>query len=165
MRSSEGQPERLPEQIAIGLVQDAEAYRLAALRVQPRDAPIGEVDLIAPAWHLLCHSAELALKAFLLSNGADPGSKPGGLKHPALRHNLLGLYEAAVAQGFAPPDAEFGELMEWLAPYHSAHDFRYRKPGLVSLAAPFFIAEVLEPVIARVEGTVRERWRTRRGSR
>ena len=155
---SEAPPERPPEQIAIGMIQDAEAYRVAAVRTLPRGAPLQDNHLTAPAWHLLCHAAELALKAYLLSDGVDPSARKGGITHSSVRHNLSGLYEMATDRGFRPPDAEFGELMEWLSPYHGAHAFRYRRPGRHRLPAPFFIAEILRPVISGVAQIVRARW-------
>ncbi|MCJ2070787.1 hypothetical protein MKK75_18655 [Methylobacterium sp. J-030] len=156
---------RPSEQIAIGLIQDAEAYRAAAVRVHPKRAPHRDVNLLAPAWHLLCHASELALKAYLLSGGADPSAKQGGLMHSTLRHNLVGLYRLALERGFNPPSEEFGELMDFLGPYHGAHVFRYREQGRMPLHPPFAIAETLEPVIAGIAQTVRERWSAAHGGR
>ena len=158
MSESPEPADRAPQLIAIGMVQDAEAYRVAALRTHPEGSPHRDNNLTAPAWHLLCHSAELALKAYLLSGGADPSARKGGVTHSSIRHNLSGLFDLAIERGFKPPDEEFGDLMEWLSPYHGAHAFRYRRTGLVRLPAPFFIANVLEPVIADIARTVRARW-------
>lgn len=163
--SSKPPVERPPEQIAIGMIQDAEAYRVAAVRTLPREAPAQDNHLTAPAWHLLCHAAELALKAYLLSNGADPSARKGGITHSSIRHNLFGLYEMAIDRGFEAPDDDFGQLMEWLSPYHGAHAFRYRRPGRARLPAPFFIAEVLESVISDTARIVRIRWTEAHGDR
>lgn len=149
---------RPPQQVAIGLIQDAEVYRAAAARVCPKRPPRRETALLAPAWHLLCHSSELALKAYLLSGGADASARKGGLMHTAVRHDLVALYALAIVRGFEPPDEEFGELMDFLGPYHGAHVFRYREPGRMPLLPPFEIAEILAPVIAGIAQTVRARW-------
>ena len=152
---------RPPQQVAIGLIRDAEAYRLAAVRVVPKRPPLypaSDPHLLAPAWHLLCHASELALKAYLLSGGADQSAKKGGLMHSAIRHNLNGLYQLAVEHGFEPPDEEFGDLIEFLDPYHAAHVFRYREEGRMPYVPPAVIADILEPVIVGISQTVRQRW-------
>lgn len=153
-----------PETLATRLVRDAESYRLAALRVHPKDDPDAKPRLLARAWFLLCHSAELSLKAYLLCHGVANDRKTGGLKNQALRHNLSGLYAEAVAIGFAPPNDEFSNQVELLAPYHEAHAFRYRKTGWVSLSEPRHIASVLKPVIADIALTVRRRWQATQGA-
>ena len=163
MSDEQPKPKRPPEQVAVGYIKEAEAYRLAALRVHPPGTQNADVNLLAPAWHLLCHSSELALKAFLLSHGADPGGKKGGLMHIDMRHKLMRLYEAALARGFKAPDDEFRELIEWLAPYHSNHVFRYREPGRIWLASPFLIGEILEPVISDIARIVQQRWMAAHG--
>lgn len=107
------------EQIALGIAQDAEAYRLAAVKIEP-GGDILEVDLqmAIPAWHLLSHAAELAFKAYLLSHGIADGFREGELKHPALRHCLLPLLEMAIRHNFRPPSDAFGDVIEQLDPYH-----------------------------------------------
>lgn len=158
----EGRP---PQQIAIGVISDAEAYREAALLVEPKEEPLFvKASLVAPAWHLLCHSTELAMKAFLLSHGADPGSRPGGLLHHSLRHNLAALYERAQEKGLTT-SSEFEEILASLSPFHEAHIFRYRRPGYISLPTPYVIADALEPVIANIKGVVRQRWMESQGLR
>lgn len=165
--SEDPQPTRRrpPEQMAIGLIRDAEAYRAAATRICPAREPFSTQDanLLAPAWHLLCHAAELALKAYLLSGGADPGSKKGGLMHSAIRHNLIGLYTRALEGGLQSPNEDFGDLIEFLDPYHAAHVFRYREEGRMPYVPPSTIADILEPVIAGIAQTVRGRWTAAHG--
>lgn len=156
---------RSPQQVAIGVISDAEAYRAAALLVEPEEEPLFvKASLAAPAWHLLCHSTELAMKAFLLSHGADPGSRPGGLLHNSLRHNLAALYERAQEKGLTT-SREFEEILAELSPFHEAHIFRYRRPGYISLPTPHVIADALEPVIANIKGVVRQRWMESQGLR
>jgi hypothetical protein len=154
---------RPPGQIAVGMVQDAEAYRLAAVRVHPRSSPHQDGMLLAPAWHLLCHSVELTLKAYLLSAGADPSGGKGGLKHSSIRHNLVGLHERAQSHGFKPAGDGFEQVVAFLGPYHGDHVFRYRKPGSMPLFPPHAIADILKPVIAGASRTVRERWQATLG--
>ena len=163
MSGKQLQAETSPQVMAISYVRHAEAYRISALRVCPEETPSSDVALIIPAWHLLCHSSELALKAYLLSGGADPSGKKGGLKHTSLRHNLIGLYDLAVDRGFTAPDGEFGGLMAGLAPFHTDHVFRYLKTGCISLATPRHIGTVLEPIILNIAKTAGARWRATRG--
>lgn len=91
---------------------------------------------MAPAPFLLCHAAELALKAFLLSHGADPSGKAGGLKSFDLGHNLVALYQRAVDQGFEAPDVRLANMVDWLGAAHQAHSFRCRSLGVRSLPLP-----------------------------
>ncbi|WP_342148164.1 hypothetical protein [Methylorubrum sp. SB2] len=112
-----------------------------------------------PAWHLLSHAAELALKAYLLSHGVADGSKAGELKHPALRHCLLPLLELTIKHNFRPPSDAFGDIIEQLDPYHRTHFFRCRQIGRFSLPMPHAISEVLRPGIASILAEVENRWR------
>jgi hypothetical protein len=151
-------PSRPPEQIAIGIIQDAEAYRKAAVMVDTANEG-SHPRFFAPTYFLLCHSAELALKAFLTTHRMPARD----LQKVEIRHNLRALYEAALAYGLKVPVEkdgydEFGDLMDWLSPFHKAHAFRYRQPGYVQLPSPAFMADRLEPVIADIAGIVRTRW-------
>lgn len=152
----EGVP-RPPHEMAVGYIKEAEAYHRASLLVHSSDELLSDVDLIPPALFLLCHATELALKAFLLSHGADPGAKAGGLKNPSLGHNLVGLYELAIAKGFEPPDARLGDLVDWLGPAHRSHSFRYRDLGARRLPLPVVVAEVLSSAIISIKRTVGRR--------
>jgi hypothetical protein len=151
-------PSRPPEQIVIGIIQDAEAYRKAAVMVVTANEGSHQ-RYFAPTYFLLCHSAELALKAFLTSHRVPEKE----LKDFEVRHNLRALYEIAVSHGLKVPVeedgySEFGDLMDWLSPFHKAHAFRYRQPGYIQLPSPALMAELLEPVIADIAGIVRTRW-------
>lgn len=145
---------RPPHEMAVGYIREAEAYHRGALLVHSSPEPFPDLELMAPALFLLCHATELALKAYLLSHGADPGPKAGGLKNPALGHNLVALYELAVAQGFTPPDDRLADMVEWLGPAHQAHSFRYRELGVRSLPLPVLFGEVLSAAIGSIKRTV-----------
>ena len=145
---------RPSHEMAVGFISEAEAYHRAALLVHSSPEPTPDVELMAPALFLLCHATELALKAYLLSHGADPGPKAGGLKNQALGHNLVALYELALTQGFTPPDDRIAAMVEWLGPAHQVHSFRYRELGFRSLPIPVLFAEVLASTIRSVKRTV-----------
>ncbi|MDP4006905.1 hypothetical protein [Methylobacterium sp. NEAU K] len=145
---------RPPHEMAVGYVKEAEAYHRAALLVHSSREMVSDVALMAPALFLLCHATELALKAYLLSHGADPGAKVGGLKNPAIGHNLVALYGLAVAQGFKATDDRLADMVEWLGPAHQAHSFRYRELGYRNLPLPVLFAEVLSSTIASIKRTV-----------
>lgn len=150
-------PPRPPHEMAVGYISEAEAYHRAALLVHSSTEPLDAIDLMAPALFLLCHATELALKAYLLSHGADPGAKAGGLKNPAVGHNLIALYEMAVDQGFEPADDRLASMVEWLGPAHQAHSFRYRGLGAYHLPLPALFTEVLASTILSIKGTVSRR--------
>ena len=73
-----------------------------------------------PRYFLLCHSIELALKAYL----ALRGSTPGQLRQSERRHNLDQLVNEAVEKGLAlPPLAQ--ERIELLHKAHKKYWHRY----------------------------------------
>lgn len=142
---------RPAEQMAIGLSQDAEIYLDAASRVHQGDEQ-AIPRYMPPTYFLFCHAIELLLKAFLASHGTDER----GLRK--FGHDLNAAFAAATERGFSPADDRFPELVEWLAPYHEDHIFRYRQPGLARLPLPSETATILQPVIASVKATVRARY-------
>lgn len=140
--------------MAVGYIRDAEAYRRAALLVHPREEPGSDPDMLPPALFLLSHAVELALKAFLLSKGVSDGRNEGELKHPAVRHDLVRLYDLALAHGFVASGPHFDGVVDWLGPFHSGHAFRYRQTGAVELPTPSRVSALLAPVIAGIGRSV-----------
>ncbi|WP_243970294.1 hypothetical protein [Methylobacterium sp. J-026] len=140
--------------MAVGYIRDAEAYRRAALLVHPREEPGSDPDMLPPALFLLSHAVELALKAYLLSQGVPDGWNEGELKHPAVRHDLVRLHDLAVAHGFVANGPHFDGIVDWLGPFHRGHAFRYRQTGWATLPAPSRVADLLAPVIADIGRSV-----------
>src|SRR5262249_59927432 len=61
--------------------------------------------------------------------------------------------------GFAPADDRFPELVQWLAPYHLDHSFRYRKgKGPRQLPAASEAAEIIHNVVEAVDRYVRSHY-------
>lgn len=147
-------PERPPHEMAVGYIRDAEAYRQAALLVHPREEPGSNPDLLSPALFLLSHAVELALKAYLLSQGVPDGWGEGELKHPAVRHDLVRLHNLALAHSFVASGPHFDVVVDWLGPFHRGHAFRYRQTGGVRVPTPSRIAALLAPVIAGIGRSV-----------
>jgi hypothetical protein len=153
-------PKRPKERIAIGIAQDAEAYRLAAAKVDPGQCLFGiNIQMMISTLQLLSHTDELAFKAYAVSHGVGYGSKIGEKKHPGLRHCLLPLLETAIKHNFWPPNDAFGDLIEQLDPYHRTHFFRYRQIARFALPVPHTISEVLKPGIWSILAEVEARWR------
>jgi hypothetical protein len=150
-------PDRPPHEMAVGYIRDAEAYRRAALLVHPREEPGSDPDMLPPALFLLSHAVELALKAFLLSQGVPDGWGEGELKHPAVRHDLVRLHDLALAHSFVASGPHFDEVVDWLGPFHRGHAFRYRQTGAVELPTPARVAALLAPVIAGIGRSVASR--------
>lgn len=80
-----------------------------------------------PAYFLLNHALELLLKAFLVSEGAEPKDL---LK---LGHNLRRLFEACKQKGL-PEVPNLHHLVRHLSHQNSDHDFRY--PSFYKLTVP-----------------------------
>lgn len=150
-------PDRPPHEMAVGYIRDAEAYRRAALLVHPREEPGSDPDMLSPALFLLSHAVELALKAYLLSQGVPDGWGEGELKHPAVRHDLVRLHDLALAHGFVANGPHFDGVVEWLGPFHRGHAFRYRQTGAAELPVPSRVAALLAPVIAGIGRSVAAR--------
>jgi hypothetical protein len=55
--------------------------------------------------------------------GAASGVSEDKLRE--LRHDLKRALRDARQRGFVPADDRFPEIVEWLAPYHLDHSFRY----------------------------------------
>jgi hypothetical protein len=89
-----------------------------AFKQLPEERPEGPLSW--PRYFLLCHSIELALKAYLALRGTTPGQ----LRQPERRHNLDQLVNEAVEKGLAlPPLAQ--ERIELLHKAHKKHWHRY----------------------------------------
>jgi hypothetical protein len=75
-----------------------------------------------PRYFLLCHSVELALKAFLLQRGATPER----VREIELRHNFKNLLAEAVQKGLVlTPETQ--TAISTLAEAHSQYWHRYPK--------------------------------------
>jgi hypothetical protein len=82
-------PDALRPMDHLSLAQDF--YR--AFLALPQDHP----PRSWPRYFMLCHAAELALKAYLLSQGA----KPEALRAPRIRHSLKELLKGAISKGLS----------------------------------------------------------------
>ena len=131
-----------PQLVAPRFLRDAEDYVESARQLA---APQGGIvyKRSGPVYNLLCHAIELALKAYLAASGV-----PITTLANHIRHDLELAFRCAQKHGFAPSDARFGEIVQWLAPYHLDHSFRYGKPhGSVSHPEPSVAAEIIANTI------------------
>jgi hypothetical protein len=145
---------KTPQLLAIGLIRDARAYvECARLLDQHQDsAP----KYFSPTYFLLCQAMELALKAHLAASGV-PKKK---LRSRKIGHNIEVAFRYARRYfGFRPADDRFRELVQWLAPYHLDHSFRYRKgDGYRQLPAASEAAEIIQNTVAGIEPYVRHQF-------
>ena len=96
-----------------------------------------------PTYHLLCHAIELTLKAHLAASGV-----PIKTLANHIGHDLELAFRCAQKHGFGPSDAGFSEVVQWLAPYHRDHSFRYSKADRsVSLPEPSQVADIIANTI------------------
>jgi HEPN domain-containing protein len=99
-----------------------------------RDLPAG----IPPSWpryFLLCHAAELALRAFLLSHGMSESL----LRDKAFTHRLKELLAEATKRGLALSPSARGDI-ELLDEAHAKFWHRYPRKE----AKPIFVIEQFE---------------------
>jgi hypothetical protein len=152
-----------PQLLAIGLIQDAQAYVESARQL---DKSIGgSARFSQPIYFLLCQAMELALKAHLAASGV-----PNRTLRKRIGHNIgLALRYGRRHFGFNATDARFPALVHWLAPYHLDHSFRYRKgSGFRQYPLASEAAEIINNTIAPIDRYVREQFlklRSREGRR
>jgi hypothetical protein len=99
-------------------------------------------------YFLLGQAIELALKAHLAASGVPKRI----LSSKDIRHHIDKLFRMAQDDhGFVPADNRFPDLVQWLAPYHRDHLFRYRK-GDGHLAPPCAFSEAAEIILKTIAG-------------
>jgi hypothetical protein len=109
-----------PQLLACGLIEEAQVYVESARRLDK--ACRNSARFFGPTYFLLCHSIELALKAYLAASGVSEARLRNELGHD-IRHAL----RSARGHGFTPTDKRFPDIVRLLAPYHLDHSFRYPK--------------------------------------
>jgi hypothetical protein len=141
-----------PQLLAIGFIQDAEAYVDSARTLDNlTGAP---ARFFPPIYFLLCQAIELTLKAHLAASGV-----PNSTLRNDIGHDLELAFQSPRDLGFNPDDARLLELVHWLSPFHVDHSFRYRKSrGRVQLPAASESAEIIGNTIAQVEPYVRRQF-------
>ena len=97
---------------------------------------------------------ELTLKAYLAASGV-----PITTLANHIRHDLELAFGCAQKHGFTPPDAGFWEVVQWLAPYHRDHSFRYGKAhGYLTHPEPSPVADIITNTIKAVEPYVHRQY-------
>jgi hypothetical protein len=141
-----------PQLLAVRQIDDALTYvecgrRLDQLIEVPK-------KFAFPAYYLLCHAIELALKAYLAASGI-----PGSTLRNEIGHDLGRALKDAQTLGLSPVDDSFPELVSWLAPYHLDHSFRYRKAwGFVRLPPAAKAADIIDNTARGIEPYVRSKF-------
>jgi hypothetical protein len=158
---------KLPQVLAVGLIQDARSYVEC---VPVLDQHLHELGKLfdphqhqlnpphkVPMYFLLCQAIELALKAHLASSGVPEKT----LSSKKIGHNIDVAFQYAQRDfKFVPADKRFPALVRWLAPYHRDHLFRYRK-GNGLLAPPYAFsvaAKIVLKTIDKIERYVRNQY-------
>ena len=116
-----------------------------AFKQLPEERPEGPPSW--PRYFLLCHSIELALKAYLARRGATPEQ----LRKFELRHNLDQLMDEAVEKGLPLPTPT-QELIKALSEAHSK--FWHRYPTDDELANKVYVIEQFIPAARELLSTV-----------
>jgi len=144
---------QLPQLLAIGLIQDARAYVECARLLDHHQGV--NAKYVQPTYFLLCQAIELALKAHLAASGVPERT----LRSKKIGHNIDVALRHARRVGFAPADDRFPELVQWLAPYHLDHLFRYRKGnGFHQLPRASEAAEIIHNIVEPVDAYVRRQY-------
>jgi hypothetical protein len=154
---------KLPQVLAINLIQDARSYVDCAQVLDEHQHELGKVfdphqhplgpPHKAPKYFLLCQAMELALKAHLAASGVPERT----LRSKKIRHNIdVAFRYARRCFKFVPTDNRFPDLVRWLAPYHRDHLFRYGKGNKwLHLPPASETAEIILKTVAEVDLYVR----------
>jgi hypothetical protein len=139
---------RPPEFVGLGYIRDARAYMQAATLLSDSD-----VAMYSPVYFLLCHGIELALKAFILVSGGSESE----LRDWEVRHHLDKLRERAGVLGYKHRNEKIDVVIDWLAPFHADHSFRYRDPkGFTQYPCIADTIEALTSMLDQIEPAVRK---------
>jgi hypothetical protein len=111
-----------------------------AFRDLPKDSPAG-LPISWPRYFMLCHSIELALRAFLLAQGANEAQ----LRALGTRHNIVILLNKAQKQGLGLGPLAASELI-LLSEAHAKFWPRYPRQD----ATPVFLIEPFEPYVVEL---------------
>jgi hypothetical protein len=114
-----------------------------AFHAIPRDHP----PRSWPRYFMLCHAAELALKAYLFSQGA----KPKELRAHDVRHSLKELLKRATSKGLslsAKAQTDIGLLDQ-------AHKEFWNRYPKEDWTAPVYVIEQFEPAVGELLEQVR----------
>jgi hypothetical protein len=139
---------RPPEFVGLAYIRDARAYLKAATLL-----PDSDVAMFSPVYFLLCHGIELAQKAFILASGGSEKE----LRDWEIRHHIDKLRERAGALGYKPCNEKIDAIIDWLAPFHADHSFRYRDPkGFTQYPSVADTIEALTSMLDQIEPVVRK---------
>jgi hypothetical protein len=130
---------------AMGLLTDAKEMLAAAKLLH--DSEVWKVQ--RPTYYLLGHSIEVALKSFLLANGASPRT----LKKK-LGHNLTKTARrviAAKSNSVSPIVQEYLAAIDLLNHYYQAKELEYRVTGTKTFPAKETLIAFLDAVIPKIE--------------
>ena len=152
---------KLPQVLAINLIKDARSYVECAQLLDQHLHQLGKVfdqnqhqlgpPHRVPMYFLLCQAMELALKAHLAASGVPEETLRD------IRHDIDKAFRMAHDDyGFVPADNSFSDLVQWLAPYHRDHLFRYRKGiGQINLPLASEAAKIILETITEIDRYVR----------
>ena len=108
-------------------------------------------SLIFPAYHLLCHSTELGLKAYLAANGTTVDQ----LHH--IGHDASRALKAAERAGLTAP-AGLKDLVRWSKALNGRrHSLRYPGEVLVNVPHPDECLAVIDDLLNEIQAIVQGR--------
>jgi hypothetical protein len=152
---------KLPQLLAVNLIKDARSYvecvpvldqhlhqhgKVLDEMLEEYQHQLGPPHKV-PMYFLLGQAIELALKAHLAASGVAKRT----LSSKDIRHHIDKLFRMAQDDhGFVPADNRFSDLVQWLAPYHRDHLFRYRK-GNGHLTPPCAFSEAAEIILKTID--------------
>jgi hypothetical protein len=106
--------------------------------------------LVSPVCHLLCHSAELALKHFLIQKDVPRNQLSGS----NIGHRLIDLFRKAGERGLRLNTRELLALLA-MDEAHKNHYFRYGFIGTLNFEHPNQMLEVVASLIDVCSGDTR----------
>src|SRR6476646_8878462 len=132
---------RTSAQSARTFLTDSESF-LGAAQVLEQS---GKFGLEGQKYYLASHSLELILKAFILHKGGTECQ----LRNK-IGHDLSKAWRRATKLGLIPADSRLEVIVDWLAPYHSEHRFRYRQTGFLTLPASGESLQIIRSLIDQI---------------
>jgi hypothetical protein len=104
---------------------------------------------------LLCHSVELAMKAFLMATGSTLDQVED------LRHDLKKLSNRCRRSGLVLKHPRAKQVLNMIAPVHKQHLLRYKEPGGVMMPSDIefneFVSSLLEDIWPAIHSAEKQR--------
>jgi hypothetical protein len=126
---------------AILLMTDAVEFHKAGISLNSLSG-----DAFGPGSFLLCHSVELAMKAYLMATGSTLDDVVG--------HDLKRLRNRCRERGLTLSHPRAKLVLDMIGPVHKKHLLRYKRPGSVIMPNNIEFEDFVSSVVADIWPTI-----------